>query len=66
MFNVLGSRVSYLGLLGALQSQAFPQLHSLLSFIGQFLPLFLQPAGLSAAKETAHIAAIKMENRIFA
>jgi hypothetical protein len=41
----------YLGVLGALQSHAFPQLHSLLSFIGQFLPLFLQPAGLSAANE---------------
>jgi hypothetical protein len=40
-------------------------LHSLLSFMGQFLPLFLQPAGLSAAKETVHIAASKMENRIF-
>jgi len=48
-----------------LQSHAFPQLHSLLSFIGQFFPLFLQPAGLSAAKETVHIAATRMENRIF-
>ena len=33
--------------------------------MGQFLPLFLQPANLSAAKETVHIAATKMENRIF-
>jgi hypothetical protein len=55
----------YLGVLGALQSHAFPQLHSLLSFIGQFLPLFLQPAGLSAAKETVHIAATRIGNRIF-
>jgi hypothetical protein len=54
----------YLGVLGALQSHAFPQLHSLLSFIGQFLPLFLQPAGLSAAKETVHIVATRIENRI--
>jgi hypothetical protein len=53
-----------LGVLGALQSHAFPQLHSLLSFIGQFLPLFLQPAGLSAAKETVHIAATRIENKI--
>jgi hypothetical protein len=61
----LAKRSIYLGVLGALQSHAFPQLHSLLSFIGQFLPLFLQPAGLSAAKETVHIAATRMENRIF-
>jgi len=54
----------YLGVLGALQSHAFPQLHSLLSFMGQFLPLFLQPAGLSAAKETVHIAATRIENKI--
>jgi len=54
----------YLGVLGALQSHAFPQLHSLLSFIGQFLPLFLQPAGLSAAKETVHIIATRIEKRI--
>jgi len=65
VFNVLGSRVSYLGLLGALQSQAFPQLHSLLSFIGQFLPLFLQPAGLSAAKVVEQSAATRIENRTF-
>ena len=54
----------YLGVLGALQSHAFPQLHSLLSFMGQFLPLFLQLAGLSAAKETVHIIATKIEKRI--
>jgi len=54
----------YLGVLGALQSHAFPQLHSLLSFIGQFLPLFLQLAGLSAAKETVHIIATRIEKRI--
>jgi hypothetical protein len=53
-----------LGLLGALQSHDFPQVHSLLSFIGQFLPLFLQPAGLSTAKEAVHIIAIRIENRI--
>jgi hypothetical protein len=50
----------------ALQSQLFPQLHSLLSFMGQFLPLFLQPAGLSAANETVQIATVRIENRIFA
>ncbi|PYK90522.1 MAG: hypothetical protein DME40_08210 [Verrucomicrobia bacterium] len=50
--------------LGALQSHAFPQLHSLLSFMGQFLPLFLQPAGLSAANETVHIIATRIESRI--
>jgi len=54
----------YLGVLGALQSHAFPQLHSLLSFIGQFLPLFLQLAGLSAAKETVHIIATRIEKKI--
>ena len=58
-------RSAYLGLLGALQSHAFPQVHSLWSFIGQFLPLFLQPAGLAAANETVHIVAIRIENRIF-
>jgi len=46
------------------QSQLFPQLHSLLSFMGQFLPVFLQ-FGFSAAKDTVHIAAIRIENRIF-
>ena len=57
---------AYLGLLGALQSHDLPQVHSLLSFIGQFLPLFLQPAGWSAAKETVYIIATRIENRIFA
>jgi hypothetical protein len=46
------------------QPQLFPQLHSLLSFIGQFLPLSLQ-LGLSAAKATAQVAAARIENRIF-
>jgi hypothetical protein len=46
------------------QSHFFPQLHSLFSFIGQFLPLFLQ-LGLSAAKVTVQIAAVRTENRIF-
>jgi hypothetical protein len=47
------------------QSQLFPQLHSLLSFMGQFLPVFLQ-FGLSAARETVHMAATRIEKRIFA
>jgi hypothetical protein len=46
------------------QSQLFPQLHSLLSFMGQFLPVFLQ-VGLSAAKDTVQTAATRIENRIF-
>jgi len=46
------------------QVQLFPQLHSLLSFIGQFLPVFLQ-FGLSAANETVHMAATRIEKRIF-
>jgi hypothetical protein len=46
-----------------LQSQLFPQLHSLLSFIGQFLPLVLQ-FGLFAAKETVQTAAIRIANKI--
>jgi hypothetical protein len=46
------------------QSQLFPHLHSLLSFIGQFLPVFLQ-FGLSAAKVVAQTAATRIENRIF-
>ena len=33
--------------------------------MGQFLPLFLQPAGLSAANDTEHIAASRIESRIF-
>jgi hypothetical protein len=45
------------------QSQSFPQLHSLLPFIGQFLPVFLQ-FGLSAAKEIVQASAIKTESRI--
>ena len=45
------------------QSQLFPQLHSLLSFIGQFLPVFLQ-SGLSAAKVVAQITATRIENAI--
>jgi len=56
---------AYLGLLGALQSHAFPQVHSLLSFIGQFLPLFLQPAGLSAAKVVVQMTAAISDNAIF-
>ena len=47
------------------QPQSLPQLHFLLSFIGQFLPVFLQ-FGLSAAKPTVQIAAARIENRIFA
>jgi hypothetical protein len=65
ILTIEGKCLAYLGLLGALQSHAFPQVHSLLSFMGQFLPLFLQPAGLSAANETVHIVATRIENRIF-
>jgi hypothetical protein len=46
------------------QSQLFPQLHSLLSFMGQFLPVLLQ-SGLSAANVTVQIAAARIENRVF-
>jgi hypothetical protein len=46
------------------QSQLFPQLHSLLSFMGQFLPVLLQ-FGLSAVKETVQSAATRTENKIF-
>jgi hypothetical protein len=46
------------------QSQLFPQLHSLLPFIGQFLPVLWQ-FGLSAAKETVQIVAITKANNIF-
>jgi hypothetical protein len=46
------------------QLQVFPQLHSLLSFMGQFLPVLLQ-FGLSAAKVTVQTAATRIENRIF-
>ena len=45
------------------QLQSLPQLHSFLSFIGQFLPVFLQ-LGLSAAKVTLQITAIRSEKRI--
>jgi hypothetical protein len=44
------------------QSQLLPQLHSLLSFIGQFLPVFLQ-FGLSAANAAVQITAIRIEKR---
>jgi hypothetical protein len=46
------------------QSQLFPQLHSLLSFMGQFFPVLLQ-FGLSAAKDTVQTAATRIEKRIF-
>jgi hypothetical protein len=46
------------------QPQSLPQLHSFLSFIGQFLPVFLQ-FGLSAAKVVVHIIATRMDIRIF-
>jgi hypothetical protein len=52
----------YLGLV--VQSQLFPHLHSLLSFMGQFLPVFLQ-FGLSAAKVVVQTAATRIESRIF-
>jgi hypothetical protein len=45
------------------QSQLFPQLHSLLSFMGQFFPVFLQ-LGLSAANAIVQIAVARIENRI--
>lgn len=47
------------------QPQSLPQLHALPLFIGQFLPVSLQ-FGLSAAKETVHSPATKIENNIFA
>jgi hypothetical protein len=43
--------------------QLFPQLHALLSFIGQFLPVFAQ-LGLSAAKPMVQIVAARIENKI--
>jgi hypothetical protein len=46
------------------QPQSLPHLHVLPLFIGQFLPVALQ-FGLSAAKDTVHIAATKIENKIF-
>jgi len=45
------------------QSQLFPQLHSLLSFMGQFFPVFLQ-LGLSAANAVVQINAARIENRL--
>ena len=60
---ILQERASERGYMLA-QLQVFPQLHALLSFIGQFLPVSLQ-FGLSAAKETAQTAATIIENRIF-
>ena len=47
------------------QSQLFPQLHSLPLFMGQFLPVFLQ-FGLSAANAVVHMAATRIDNKIFA
>jgi hypothetical protein len=42
-------------------------LQALLSFIGQFLPLFLQLCGVgSAANALVQIVAARIENRIFA
>jgi hypothetical protein len=46
-----------------LQPQSLPQLHSFLSFIGQFLPLFLQLA-FSAAKVVVQIMAARIDIRI--
>jgi hypothetical protein len=46
-----------------LQPQSLPQVHSFLSFIGQFLPLFLQLT-FSPAKEVMQIIAARTENRI--
>jgi hypothetical protein len=46
-----------------LQPQSLPQLHSFLSFIGQFLPLFLQLT-FSAAKPVVQIMAARIDIRI--
>jgi hypothetical protein len=46
-----------------LQPQSLPQLHSFLSFIGQFLPLFLQLT-FSVAKEVVQIIAARIDIRI--
>jgi hypothetical protein len=46
-----------------LQPQSLPQLHSFLSFIGQFLRLFLQ-LSLSAAKEVVQIIAARIDMRM--
>ena len=45
------------------QPQSLPQLHSLPSFIGQFLPLFLQLC-FSAAKPVVQIIAARIDIRI--
>jgi len=47
-----------------LQPQSLPQLHSFLSFIGQFLPVFFQLA-LSAAKVVVQSSATRIDIRIF-
>ena len=47
-----------------LQPQSLPQLHSFLSFIGQFLPLFLQLT-FSAAKPVVQIIATRIDIRTF-
>ena len=54
----------YLSLWEALQSQSFPQLHSLPLFIGQFLPVVLQLC-FSAAKAEVQIIAASIDIRIF-
>jgi hypothetical protein len=48
-----------------LQSQPLPQLHSLPSFIGQFLPLVLH-LGWSVANAAAQISAVRTEDTILA
>ena len=45
------------------QPHSLPQLHAFLSFIGQFLPVFLQLA-FSAAKEVVQIMAARIDIRI--
>jgi len=45
------------------QSQSLPQLHSLLLFIGQFLPVFLQLC-FSAAKAPVQTMAARIDIRI--
>jgi hypothetical protein len=56
--------VSYLPLLGGLQSQSLPQVHSLPLFIGQFLPVVLQLC-FSAANALVQIIAARIDIRIF-
>jgi hypothetical protein len=46
------------------QSQLLPQLHSLPSFMGQFLPVFLQ-LGFSAAKAEVQIIAARIDMSTF-